>query len=102
MSFVTQEDILNMFEGLIRHLFKQVKGIDLTEVPRMSYSDAMKYYGSDKPDMRFEMKFAELNDVAQGKGFVVFDSAELVVGICAKGCAGYTRKQIDELTEYVK
>ncbi|MBI1769875.1 MAG: aspartate--tRNA ligase, partial [Bacteroidetes bacterium] len=102
MSFVTQEDILKMFEGLIRHLFKTVKGIDLQEVPRMSYTDAMKYYGSDKPDTRFEMKFAELNDVAQGKGFSVFDSAELVVGICAKGCSGYTRKQLDELTEFVK
>ena len=102
MSFVTQEDILNTFEGLIRHLFKTVKGIDLLEVPRMNYAEAMKYYGSDKPDTRFEMKFAELNDVAQGKGFGVFDSAELVVGICAKGCASYTRKQIDELTEYVK
>ncbi|GHM98783.1 aspartate--tRNA ligase [Cytophagales bacterium WSM2-2] len=102
MSFVTQEDVLKTFEGLVRHLFKQVKGIDLHEVPRMSYADAMKYYGSDKPDTRFEMKFAELNDVAQGKGFGVFDSAELVVGICAKGCAGYTRKQLDELTEFVK
>ncbi len=102
MSFVTQEDVLKMFEGLIRHLFKTVKGIDLHEVPRMSYADAMRYYGSDKPDTRFEMKFAELNDVAQGKGFGVFDSAELVVGICAKGCASYTRKQLDELTEFVK
>jgi aspartyl-tRNA synthetase len=102
MSFVTQEDILNTFEGLIKHLFKNVKGIDLPEVPRMTYADAMKYYGSDKPDTRFEMKFVELGEVAQGKGFVVFDSAELVVGICAKGCAGYTRKQIDELTEFVK
>jgi len=102
MSFVTQEDILKTFEGLVRHLFKTVKGIDLHEVPRMNYADAMKYYGSDKPDIRFEMKFAELNDVAQGKGFGVFDSAELVVGICAKGCAGYTRKQLDELTEYIK
>src|SRR6267154_2325788 len=102
MSFVTQEDVLKMFEGLIRHLFKTVKGIDLHEVPRMSYADAMRYYGSDKPDTRFEMKFAELNDVAQGKGFGVFDSAELVVGICAKSCASYTRRQLDELTEFVK
>lgn len=102
MSFVTQEDILNMFEGLVKHLFKTVKGVDIPAVPRMTYADAMKFYGSDKPDTRFEMKFVELNDVAQGKGFSVFDSAELVVGICAKGCAGYTRKQIDELTEYVK
>ncbi len=102
MAFVEQEDILNIFEGLIRHLFRQVKGIDIAEVPRMSYDHAMKYYGSDKPDTRFEMKFVELNDVAKGKGFGIFDDAELVVGVCAKGCAGYTRKQIDELTEYVK
>ncbi|HTH55346.1 MAG TPA: aspartate--tRNA ligase [Cyclobacteriaceae bacterium] len=102
MSFVNQEDILKMFEGLVKHLFKSVKGIELPEVPRITYADAMKYYGSDKPDTRFDMKFVELNDVAQGKGFGVFDSAELVVGICAKGCATYTRKQIDELTEYVK
>ena len=102
MSFVTQEDILKVFEGLIGHLFKTVKGIDLTEVPHMTYSDAMKYYGSDKPDTRFEMKFEELNDVAKGKGFGIFDDSPLVVGICAKGCSGYTRKQIDELTEFVK
>jgi aspartyl-tRNA synthetase len=102
MSFVGQEDILNIFEGLIRHLFKAVKGIDLNEVPHMTYADAMKYYGSDKPDTRFEMKFEELNDVAKGKAFSVFDDAQLVVGICAKGCSGYTRKQIDELTEFVK
>src|SRR6218665_2051351 len=102
MSFVTQEDILNTFEGLIRHLFKTVKGIDMPSVPHMQYSDAMKYYGSDKPDTRFEMKFVELNDLAKGKGFQVFDDAELVVGINAKGCATYTRKQIDELTEFVK
>ncbi|MBS1487044.1 MAG: aspartate--tRNA ligase [Bacteroidetes bacterium] len=102
MAFVTQEDILFTFEGLIRHLFKTVKGIELNEVPHLSYADAMKYYGSDKPDTRFEMKFEEVNDVAKGKGFMVFDDAQLVVGICAKGCAGYTRKQIDELTEFVK
>jgi aspartyl-tRNA synthetase len=102
MAFITQEDILNTFEGLVRHLFKTVKGIDMPSVPHMSYADAMKYYGSDKPDTRFDMKFAELNTVAQGKGFQVFDSAELVVGICAKGCAEYTRKQLDELTEFVK
>jgi len=102
MSFVAQEDILKIFEGLIRHLFKTVKGIDMKEVPHMTYADAMKYYGSDKPDTRFEMKFEELNDVAKGKGFGVFDDAQLVVGICAKGCATYTRKQIDELTEFVK
>lgn len=102
MSFIEQEDILNMFEGLVRHLFKQVKGIDIASVPRMTYDHAMKYYGSDKPDTRFEMKFVELNDVAKGKGFSIFDDAELVVGICASGCASYTRKQIDELTEFVK
>lgn len=102
MSFVTQEDILNTFEGLIRHLFKSIKGIEIKDFPRMTYADAMKYYGSDKPDTRFGMKFVELNDLAQGKGFVVFDSAELVVGINAEGCAGYTRKEVDELTEFVK
>ncbi len=102
MAFITQEDILSTFEGLVRHLFKTVKGIDMPSVPHMSYDDAMKYYGSDKPDTRFEMKFVELNSVAQGKGFQVFDSAELVVGICANGCAEYTRKQLDELTEFVK
>ena len=102
MSFVQQEDVLNMFEGLIRHLFKTVKGIDLAEVPRMTWADAMKYYGSDKPDTRFGMKFTELNDLVQNKGFQVFDDAELIVGINAEGCADYTRKQIDELTEWVK
>lgn len=102
MSFVEQEDVLNMFEGLVRHLFKTVKNIDLQEVPRMTYADAMKYYGSDKPDTRFEMKFVELNHLVQGKGFQVFDDAELVVGINATGCAEYTRKQVDELTEWIK
>lgn len=101
MTFVTQEDILNTFEGLTKYLFKEVKGLEITDFPRMSYADAMKYYGSDKPDTRFEMKFTELNDVAQGKGFKVFDSAELVVGICAEGCAEYSRKQVDALTEFV-
>lgn len=102
MSFVEREDVLSTFEGLIKHLFKNVIGYDLNEVDRMSYEDAMKYYGSDKPDTRFGMKFVELNDVAQGKGFNVFDSAELVVGIVAEGCSEYTRKQIDALTDYVK
>ena len=102
MAFITQEDVLSTFEGLIRHLFKSVKGIDLTSVPRMSYADAMTHYGSDKPDTRFDMKFVELNTVTKGKGFGVFDNAELVVGICASGCAEYTRKQLDELTEFVK
>lgn len=102
MSFVEQEDILQTFEGLVKHLFKNVKGVDIATMPRMSYADAMKYYGNDKPDTRFEMKFVELNDVVKGKNFKVFDDAELVVGICAKGAAEYTRKQLDELTEFVK
>ncbi|GAL84662.1 aspartyl-tRNA synthetase [Sporocytophaga myxococcoides] len=102
MSFITQEDILNTFEGMIRHLFKTVKGIDLPPFPRMTYADAMKYYGNDKPDTRFEMKFVELTDVAKGKGFNVFDQAELIVGIAAKGCSEYTRKELDEITEFVK
>ena len=102
MSFVEQEDILQTFEGLTKHLFKSVKGIDIPEIARMSYADAMKYYGNDKPDTRFEMKLVELNDVVKGKNFKVFDDAELVVAICAKGAAEYTRKQLDELTEWVK
>jgi aspartyl-tRNA synthetase len=102
MSFITQEDILNIFEGLTRHLFTTVKGLDLGDFPRMQYADAMRLYGSDKPDTRFEMQFVELNDIVKGKGFSIFDNAELVVGINAKGCAGYTRKQIDELTEWMK
>ena len=102
MSFVEQEDILNMFEGLIRHLFKTVKNIDMPEVPRMTYADAMRLYGNDKPDIRFGMEFVELTDHAKGKDFPVFDSAELVIAINAKGCAEYTRKQIDELTEWMK
>lgn len=102
MAFVEQEDVLALFEGLVRHLFKHVKGLDIPEVPRMGYDHAMKYYGSDKPDIRFDMKFVELNDVAKGKGFGVFDDAALVVGICAKGCAGHTRKQLDGLIDFVK
>ncbi|MNC91725.1 Aspartate--tRNA ligase [compost metagenome] len=94
--------MLSTFEGLIVHLFKQVKGIDIGRLPHMSYNDAMKFYGSDKPDTRFEMKFVELNDVAKGKGFQVFDGSPLVVGICAKGCATYTRKQLDELEATAK
>jgi len=102
MAFVTQEDILNTFEGLARHLFMKVKNYETGPIPRMTFADALKYYGSDKPDIRFEMKFIELNDLLKGKGFVVFDDAELVVGICAEGCAEYSRKQLDELTEFVK
>ncbi|SIO21109.1 aspartate--tRNA ligase [Algoriphagus halophilus] len=102
MAFVEQEDILSTFEGLTKHLFANVKGVELEEVQRMTFADAMKYYGNDKPDLRFDMKFVELNALAQGKGFGIFDSAELVVGICAKGAAEYTRKQLDALTEWVK
>lgn len=102
MSFVEQEDILNLFEGLIKHLFKEVKQKEFSDFPRLTWADAMKYYGSDKPDIRFGMKFVELNDVAKGNGFSVFDDAELVVGICAEGCAEYTRKQLDELVDFVK
>ncbi|MFY8020934.1 MAG: aspartate--tRNA ligase [Bacteroidia bacterium] len=102
MSFVEQEDVLNMFESLVKYLFKEVKGIEIDSLPRMTYADAMKYYGSDKPDTRFDMKFVELGDLAKGKNFKVFDEAELVVGICAKACAEYTRKQLDELTDFVK
>ncbi|MCF8227694.1 MAG: aspartate--tRNA ligase [Bacteroidales bacterium] len=102
MSFVDQDDVLQAFEGMTRHLFKVVKDVEVGDFPRISYQDAMKYYGSDKPDIRFEMKFVELNDVAQGKGFKVFDNAELVVGICAKGCASYSRKDLDKLTDFLK
>ena len=102
MSFVEQEDVLNTFEGLAKHLFKKVKGLEFDKFPRMTWHDAMKYYGSDKPDIRFDMKFVELTDLAQGKGFPVFDDSELVVAINAKGCASYTRKQIDALTDFVK
>jgi aspartyl-tRNA synthetase len=102
MAFITQEDILNTFEGLIRHLFKTVKGVDLPSVPRMKYDEAMARYGSDKPDTRFGMEFKEITELTKGKNFAVFESAELVVGINAKGCSEFTRKQIDELTDYVK
>ena len=103
MSFVEQEDVLNIFEGMVKHLFKFVKNIDFKDqFPRMTWADAMKYYGSDKPDIRFDMKFVELKDAVSGHNFSVFDSADYVGGICAKGCAGYTRKQLDELTDFVK
>ena len=91
-----------MFEGLVKHLFKTVKGVDIESLPRMTYADAMRYYGSDKPDTRFDMKFVKLNEVVKGKNFKAFDDADLVVGICVKGCADYTRKQLDELTDFVK
>ena len=102
MSFVEQEDILNMFEGLTRHLLKEVKGVELNEFPRMTYDTAMKLYGSDKPDIRFDMAFVEMNEQCQGKDFGVFDNAELVVAINAKGCANYTRKQLDTLVNFLK
>ncbi|GHT51983.1 aspartate--tRNA ligase [Bacteroidia bacterium] len=102
MSFVEQEDILNIFEGLTKYLFKTIKNIDLPDFPRLPYADAMKLYGSDKPDTRFGMQFVEIKDLTTGKGFGVFDGAEYVGAIRVEGCASYTRKQIDELTEFVK
>ncbi|MFZ9029410.1 MAG: aspartate--tRNA ligase [Crocinitomicaceae bacterium] len=103
MAFVEQEDVLNTFEGLIKHLFKTVRGVEFEGAfPRLSYEEAMERFGSDKPDMRFGMEFVNLNDVAQGKGFNVFDAAEVVLGINAEQCAVYTRKQLDALTDWVK
>lgn len=103
MSFVEQEDIITLFEGMAKHLFKTIRNIDIKEAfPRMTWHDAMKYYGSDKPDLRFDMKFVELMDILKGYGFGVFDNAEYIGGICAKGAATYTRKQLDQLTEFVK
>jgi aspartyl-tRNA synthetase len=113
MSFVEQQDILKMFEGLVRHLFKNVKGIEIPELSRMTYADAMKYYGNDKPDIRFEMKITELKNLDSARGgeqlwkgageaFKVFEDAQYIAGICAAGCAAYTRKQTDELTDWVK
>lgn len=102
MSFVTQEDILQTFEGLIKYIFKEIKDIDIEPIERITWHDAMKYYGSDKPDARFGMRFVELNDVVKHKDFKVFNEAELVVGIVAKGCGNYSRKQLDELTNFVK
>ncbi len=103
MSFVEQEDVLQTFEGMTRHLFRELKGIDIPTLPRMTWADAMKYYGSDKPDTRFEMTFVELMDVFQGKAdFAVFNDAAYIGGICCKGQAVYTRKQIDQLTDFVK
>ena len=104
MSFVEQEDIISMFEGMAKHLFKTIRGVELNEpFLRMSWDDAMKYYGSDKPDLRFGMKFVELKDVFDGKAdFAVFNEAKYIGGICAEGCASYTRKQLDQLTDFVK
>lgn len=102
MSFITQEDILNTFEGLTKYLFKTVKGVEIDNFPRMPFSEAMRLYGNDKPDIRFGMTFVEITDLVKGHEFKVFDDAELVVGINATGCAGYTRKQLDALTDFVK
>ena len=102
LSFVTQEDIMVIFEGLVKYLFQHIKSIELPPFPRMSYAQAMQQYGTDKPDLRFGMPFVELTHLAQKQGFRVFDEATLVVGICAQGCAGYTRKQLDQLTDFVK
>lgn len=102
MSFVEQEDVLNTFEGLTKYVFKEVLNVEVDNFPRMPYSTAMEKYGSDKPDIRFEMLLHDITELAQGKGFGIFDSAEYIGAICAKGCAEYTRKQIDELTDWVK
>ena len=102
MSFVERDDVLNIFEGMMRHLFKELKGVDIPELPRMTWHDAMEYYGCDKPDIRFGMKFVNLTDNARNRDFAVFNDAEYVGAICVPGCAVYTRKQLDELTEFVK
>lgn len=102
MAFVEQEDIMNIFEGMTAHLLKEVTGQDFGKFPRITFEEAMKRYGNDKPDIRFGMEFVELDDIVKGKGFKIFDEAELVVGINVEGCAGYTRKQIDELVDWVK
>ena len=102
MSFVAQEDILQIFEGLIKHIFKTVKNIDIDCIARITYADAMRFYGSDKPDLRFGMRFTEFNDILKNKEFKLFNEAELIVGFVAEGCAGYTRKQLDELVDFVR
>ena len=102
MAFVEQEDVLNTFEGMTKFLYKEIKGIELDDFQRITYAEAMQQYGSDKPDLRFGMEFCELNDLTQGKDFVVFDSAEIVIGINAAGCGEYSRKQLDGLTDFVK
>jgi aspartyl-tRNA synthetase len=101
MAFVEQNDILVTFEGLAKYLFHTIKGTEMGDFTRMSFDEAIRYYGTDKPDMRFEMTFVELSDIAKGKGFRVIDEAELVVGICARGCSGYSRRQLDELTDFI-
>lgn len=103
MSFVEQDDVINLFEGMAKYLFKEIHGVEMNEpFMRMPWADAMKYYGSDKPDLRFGMKFVELMDIMKGHGFPVFDNAAYIGGICAEGAAHYTRKQLDALTEFVK
>jgi aspartyl-tRNA synthetase len=102
MSFVEQDDILQTFEGLVKHIFKKVKNIEIKDIPRMTFEEAMRLYGCDKPDIRFDMQFVELNDTLKHRDFPVFNNAELVVGIVAKGCANYSRKQLDALTDFVK
>jgi len=102
MSFVEQEDILELFEGLIKHLFKDIKNLSLNDFPRLPYCDAMNLYGSDKPDIRFGMKIHEMTDLVKGKDFKIFDESEYIGGICAEGCGDYSRKQLDQLTDYVK
>ena len=102
LSFATQEDILVIFEGLVKYLFQHIKNVTLPQFPRMAYAKAMRLYGTDKPDLRFGMPFVELTHLAQQQGFRVFDEAALVVGICVQGCAGYTRKQLDQLIDFVK
>jgi aspartyl-tRNA synthetase len=102
MSFIEQEDILNLFEGLVQYLFREVKNIEIGTLPRMTFDEAMHKYGNDKPDIRFGMEFQYLKPLTEGRNFNVFDSAQCVIGICAPGCGNYTRKQLDELTEWVK
>ncbi|MCK9412197.1 MAG: aspartate--tRNA ligase [Prolixibacteraceae bacterium] len=102
MSYVHQEDVLNMFEGLTTHIFKELKGIDIIDFPRMTFADAFEKYGNDKPDLRFGMMIHEMTDLVKGKEFKLFDEAEYIGGICAEGCGEYTRKQLDSLTEYIK
>lgn len=102
MAFVDQEDVLNMFEGMVKHVFKSVRGINLSDFPRMSYADALKYYGNDKPDLRFGMQLIEITEIVKGRNFKVFDDAEYTVAIVAENCSEYTRKHLDELTEFVK
>ena len=102
MSFVERDDVLQVFEAMVKHLFKELKGVEVEDFPKMNYDDAMRLYGSDKPDIRFRMTFTELNDLAKNKGFKIFDEAELVVGINVPGAADYSRKQLDKLTDFVR